>query len=448
MEKKYDIFISYRRNGGETTAVLLKSELSHLGYHVFLDYDDLPIGGDFASKIQEVIASSSLFVFLYSHGCLNRCANEDDVLRKEIDCAIKNKKQILTLNINLATHTYKFPPKQAKIPKEITDKLGEHNFLDFFTGQYKQNSINRLAEFLAIADGLGFQKKQCTLELLSEIDATFCLDGNEITALRANTIKRVKVDYGKYQMTFKPANDKYFEETKPQEIIMATPTKEVRVNTDVFPVKQYHYTEAEDNWETMSAEEIREKGWDYQLTNNLHMAIKCWTIAAELGDPAAQYSLGYNYAKGDFLPRDETKAFEWYLKAARQGDSRSQFLLGDAYYYGTGTIRNYESAIFWYKKASEQGNAKALYSLACCYHKGQGIKEPDIKKAFELYLKAAEKGYHNAQLLVARFYEYGEDTIIPKDTKKALEWYQKAANQGSETAKIYCRKLEEQLNHK
>lgn len=445
MEKKYDIFISYRRNGGETTAVLLKSELSHLGYNVFLDYDDLPIGGDFAAKIQDVIASSSLFVFLYSHGCLNRCANEDDVLRKEIECAIKNKKQILPLNINLATHTYKLPSKQTKIPKEIMDKLMENQFLDFFTGQYKQNSIDRLAEFLATADGLGFQKKQCSLELLSEIDATFCLDGKELTALRANTIKRVKVDYGKYNMSFKPANDKYFEEAEAQELIVATPTKEVRVYTNVFPIKQYLHTEVEENWETMSAEEIREKGWDYQLTNNLHMAIKCWTIAAELGDPAAQYSLGYNYAKGDFLPRDEAKAFEWYLKAARQGDSRSQFLLGDAYYYGSGTIRNYESAIFWYKRAAEQGNAKALYSLACCYHKGQGIKEPNLKLAFELYLKSAERGYHNAQLLVARFYENGEADIVPKNLKEALKWYQCAANQGSETAKIYCKRLEKQL---
>ena len=45
MNNKYDIFISYRRNGGETTAVLLKSELTHLGYKVFLDFDDLPVGG-------------------------------------------------------------------------------------------------------------------------------------------------------------------------------------------------------------------------------------------------------------------------------------------------------------------------------------------------------------------------------------------------------------------
>ena len=66
MNNKYDIFISYRRNGGETTAVLLKSELSHLGYKVFLDFDDLPVGGKFEERIQEVIKSSGLFLFLYS----------------------------------------------------------------------------------------------------------------------------------------------------------------------------------------------------------------------------------------------------------------------------------------------------------------------------------------------------------------------------------------------
>ena len=50
----------------------------------------------------------------------------------------------------------------------------------------------------------------------------------------------------------------------------------------------------EKDFEMMSASEISDKGWDYQFENNLPMAMKCWTLAAELGDPLAQYSLGYN----------------------------------------------------------------------------------------------------------------------------------------------------------
>lgn len=440
MNNKYDIFISYRRNGGETTAVLLKSELSHLGYKVFLDFDDLPVGGRFEERIQEVIKSSGLFLFLYSSGCLDRCKDKKYILRKEIECAINNDKQILTLNVNLATVYYAFPPKDAKVPKFIIDKLGQHNFLDFFTGQYKQNSLDRLAEFLATVDVFGFQKKQCALKILSEIDATLMVNGREWAALQANTIKIVYMDYGKYEIALSPVCG-YFSTTKTYGLILATPTKDFVIKVDDFPAVELINDFDEKDFEMMSASEISDKGWDYQLENNLPMAMKCWTLAAELGDPLAQYSLGYNYMKGDFLPRDDTKSFEWFQKAARQGESRSQFLLGDAYYYGSGTIRDFEQAVKWYRKAFGQGNAKALYSLACCYHKGQGLVE-DQKVAFELYLKSAELGYHNAQLIVARCYEHGTGT--DRNYDEALHWYLKASEQGSETAKLCVKRLKKQ----
>lgn len=39
--KKYDIFISYRRNGGEFTAKTLRDKLEDLGYRVFFDVESL-----------------------------------------------------------------------------------------------------------------------------------------------------------------------------------------------------------------------------------------------------------------------------------------------------------------------------------------------------------------------------------------------------------------------
>lgn len=447
MEKKYDIFISYRRNGGETTAVLLKSELSHLGYRVFLDFDDLPIGGNFEERIREVIKSSHLFLFLYSYGSLNRCKDENDTLRKEIECAIENDVQILTLNVNLASKYYNFPPKQAKLPATIIEALGRHNFLDFFTGQYKQDSLTRLAEFMATQLGkhsLGFQKKKCTVALLSEVDAVLKVDGIEWTALKSNTIKHVQIDYGKRHLVFEP-QDGYYKPLDKGTVIFATPMKELQLTLEELSIKEDSDKEQLPlELENKSPEDIREEGWKYQLLDKPRLAIKCWTIAAELGDAAAQYSLGYNYSKGEYLPRDDVKAFEWYNKAARQGDSRSQFLLGDAYYYGSGIKRDFKQAIYWYKKAADQGNGKAIYSLACCYQKGHGV-DRSPQKAFELYLESAGKGYHNAQLAVARCYEAGKDAGTDQNLEKALEWYTKAAQQDSQTAKLYCKRLEKQL---
>ena len=266
------------------------------------------------------------------------------------------------------------------------------------------------------------------------------VNGKEWAALQANTIKIVYMDYGKYDIALSPVCG-YFSTTKTYGLILATPTKDFVAKVDDFPSLEPANDFDEKDFEMMSASEISDKGWDYQLENNLPMALKCWTLAAELGDPLAQYSLGYNYMKGDFLPRDDTKSFEWFQKAARQGESRSQFLLGDAYYYGSGTIRDFEQAVKWYRKASEQGNAKALYSLACCYHKGQGLAE-NQKDAFELFLKSAELGYHNAQLIVARCYEHGTGT--DRNYDEALYWYLKASEQGSETAKLCVQRLKKQ----
>lgn len=41
---KYDVFISYRRDGGESTAKILRDKLSELGYQVFFDVESLRSG--------------------------------------------------------------------------------------------------------------------------------------------------------------------------------------------------------------------------------------------------------------------------------------------------------------------------------------------------------------------------------------------------------------------
>ena len=40
----YQIFISYRRDGGEATGQLLYHKLTQLGYHVFFDAESLRSG--------------------------------------------------------------------------------------------------------------------------------------------------------------------------------------------------------------------------------------------------------------------------------------------------------------------------------------------------------------------------------------------------------------------
>ena len=113
---------------------------------------------------------------------------------------------------------------------------------------------------------------------------------------------------------------------------------------------------------------------------------------AENRDANAQFSLGYEYATGQGVPKDEVEAVRWYRKAAEQGNADAQFFLGDAYYFGKGVPKNNAESDRWYRKVAEQGNADAQYLLGLSYATGEGVPE-DKAEAVRWYRKAAEQGY-------------------------------------------------------
>ena len=104
------------------------------------------------------------------------------------------------------------------------------------------------------------------------------------------------------------------------------------------------------------------------------------------------------YAAGeDGLPRDDTKAVEWYKKAARQGYAKAETNLGDMYFSGRGGLdKNYLEALSWYLKAADQQWPDAEYRLGYMYERGLGTKV-DLQRAVSLYSSAADGGYADAR---------------------------------------------------
>lgn len=93
-DKKYDVFISYRREGGLGIARLLFNLLEQMGLSVFFDNESLRTG-KFDEAILRSIESSENFVSILSKGALDRCVNEDDWVRQEIESAMKCGKNIV-----------------------------------------------------------------------------------------------------------------------------------------------------------------------------------------------------------------------------------------------------------------------------------------------------------------------------------------------------------------
>ena len=85
--------------------------------------------------------------------------------------------------------------------------------------------------------------------------------------------------------------------------------------------------------------------------------------AAEQGDAEAQYNLGFMYAEGRGVSKDEAEAVRWYRLGADQGFTVAQLELGlmlmlmsDA---GEGVSKDEPELVRWYRLGADQGFAVA-----------------------------------------------------------------------------------------
>lgn len=95
MSQDYHVFISYRRDGGDDLAVLIKDRLTQLGFRVFLDVDSLR-SGRFDERLIEVISNCTDFILVLPEHALDRCINDpQDWVRREISCALNSRRNIV-----------------------------------------------------------------------------------------------------------------------------------------------------------------------------------------------------------------------------------------------------------------------------------------------------------------------------------------------------------------
>ncbi|MBR3765583.1 MAG: toll/interleukin-1 receptor domain-containing protein, partial [Muribaculaceae bacterium] len=93
MKQKYDIFISYRRDGGLELADSIYQRLINAGYSVFIDLEQLN-SGRFNEKLLTVIENCTDFILVLPPNALDRCSDADDWVRLEIEHAKKHNKNI------------------------------------------------------------------------------------------------------------------------------------------------------------------------------------------------------------------------------------------------------------------------------------------------------------------------------------------------------------------
>lgn len=141
---KYDIFISYRRDGGEYTAKILHEKLMNMGYSVFFDVESLR-SGKFNTALLEVIDKCKDFLVVLSPQSLDRCANEEDWVRLEIAHALKKKKNVVPVMLR----GFSFPEKLPEDIEPVRFQNGIEASTEFFDA-----FIARLGKFLLSKPGM------------------------------------------------------------------------------------------------------------------------------------------------------------------------------------------------------------------------------------------------------------------------------------------------------
>ncbi len=135
---KYDVFISYRRDGGGEFARSIKAGLELRGYSVFLDFDELK-DGIFDDRILEAIEAAPVFLFILSSHSLDRCAEEGDWVRKEVEYAYSIGRHIIPVNKDGA-----FDGLPDDLPPVLSEVFSHNQYSDIMLGQLFEASMEKM----------------------------------------------------------------------------------------------------------------------------------------------------------------------------------------------------------------------------------------------------------------------------------------------------------------
>lgn len=127
-EVKYDVFISYRHDGGQYLALLLYEHLMQKGVNVFWDKACLR-AGHFDEQLYQKIEQSRNLIVVLSPQCIERLTEEGDWICKELHRAFRNEQCPVPV-LMVAMENVRFPDKKMVenlLQSENAKKLSEES---------------------------------------------------------------------------------------------------------------------------------------------------------------------------------------------------------------------------------------------------------------------------------------------------------------------------------
>lgn len=185
----YDIFISYRRKGaGAGVAGEMQAKLENRGFKVFLDVDEIG-SGRFPDQIKQAIEECRDFILVLAPGTLDRCVEEGDWVRREIEEAEQLGKNI----VGVALPGFNMPSSDS-LPSSMRDIPTRQVFL--WTHEYRVASFEKIVENLVSTREKNKKNHRIrvallSLVLLAAIVVSFFVFRNSLVESSNNEEKRV-----------------------------------------------------------------------------------------------------------------------------------------------------------------------------------------------------------------------------------------------------------------
>ena len=174
-----------------------------------------------------------------------------------------------------------------------------------------------------------------------------------------------------------------------------------------------------------AADYLRQDGIDMTLFERTPENTFSWALkAAEQDDIEGLYELGVFYGTGDVVSQDYKKSIEYFEKAYQKGHLDATFQLGVHSMFGFGIEKDIHRALDYFELAAGKGHAEAAAWAGQIYERGTDGVTVNHKKAFNLYMIAAEQDNEEALWYVIQGYLLGNG--VEADEEKALHWFEKA----------------------
>ena len=202
----YDIFISYRRDGGGATAGRINDMLTADGYSVSYDVDTLR-EGRFDEQLLKRIEQCQDFILVVDKNCFARTIDpatnpKDDWLWQELSYALRLKKNVIPVLLAGAS----FPewlPEDIDNVRLCNGPKCVHEYFDSFYTKLKDflHAYPRLANPQSAGSFTPTSMMPC-LKLKADMDCIFYLDGEEHSHLKAGIIQKIPLAKGEYELMF------------------------------------------------------------------------------------------------------------------------------------------------------------------------------------------------------------------------------------------------------